>query len=544
MNRRFFAIPLLVTSLAGAWMPTQAQEGAVEPLIAGADIGSLANGLFFDPAGHLVIASVLANSLTVVDVDTHEIVGRYNQDQGVFSPDDLFITADGTIYYGNLLTGEVGKIDPSGVRSTVAQLPPGVNPVTMSDDGRLFVSLCFLGDDLYEISLDGSEPRLIAGDFGGCGLNGMDFGPDGLLYGPLWFGDKIVKVDVDSGEVTTVAEGVGVPAALKFNSQGELFALDTLSGNVMQIDTATGAVSVYAQLEPGLDNLAFNSEDRLFVSSYVTGEIFEVMADGSHETVMQGGLSGPGGLALLDDDTLAVGDFLSLRTYTTDGELLYMEPDIVAITSLGTVNTVEPDKHKGQVITTSWFTNAVRVWDIESETLLEDYTDFAVPLNALRFNGDLIVAELGTGHIVQADKNDPSQRTILTDVAAVPVGLATDDHDLYISDWVTGTIWQLIDNRHLLDEPRVVVTGLANPEGMELTADGSALIVVTPGSDSVVRVDIETGEVTTVAEGLGLGMPTSPGYPPSHIPSDVAVADDGTIYVSADVNVGVYVIHP
>ena len=59
----------------------------------------------------------------------------------------------------------------------MASLPPGPNPITFSDDGRLFVALCFVGDSLYEVDPEGIEaPRLIAENLVGCALNGMDWG--------------------------------------------------------------------------------------------------------------------------------------------------------------------------------------------------------------------------------------------------------------------------------------------------------------------------------------------------------------------------------
>jgi hypothetical protein len=36
-------------------------------------------------------------------------------------------------------------------------------------------------------------PRLIARDLGG--LNGFEVGPDGMIYGPLWFKNSVVRVD-------------------------------------------------------------------------------------------------------------------------------------------------------------------------------------------------------------------------------------------------------------------------------------------------------------------------------------------------------------
>ena len=59
-----------------------------------------------------------------------------------------------------------------------------VNPITFSEDGRLFVALDFFGDALYELDPDlVKPPRLITQDLGW--LNGIDWGPDGFLYGPI-----------------------------------------------------------------------------------------------------------------------------------------------------------------------------------------------------------------------------------------------------------------------------------------------------------------------------------------------------------------------
>ena len=58
----------------------------------------------------------------------------------------------------------------------------------------------------------------------------MDWGPDGRLYGPRWFNNEVVSVDVDTGDIRKEASGFIVPAAVKFNSKGELFVLDTGAG--------------------------------------------------------------------------------------------------------------------------------------------------------------------------------------------------------------------------------------------------------------------------------------------------------------------------
>ena len=34
----------------------------------------------------------------------------------------------------------------------------------------------------------------------------MDWGPDGRLYGPRWFNNEVVSVDVDSGDLRVEAK--------------------------------------------------------------------------------------------------------------------------------------------------------------------------------------------------------------------------------------------------------------------------------------------------------------------------------------------------
>ena len=53
-------------------------------------------------------------------------------------------------------TGNVGMLRPDGSFRTQF-VGPGVNPIELSDDGRLFVARDFLGDGLYEL-----DPDLIA----------------------------------------------------------------------------------------------------------------------------------------------------------------------------------------------------------------------------------------------------------------------------------------------------------------------------------------------------------------------------------------------
>jgi sugar lactone lactonase YvrE len=254
----------------------------------------------------------LGSTISVVDTQAKKIVSEYGPAQGVFGPDDVAFNSEGDFYWTSILTGQVAGFLSDGTLVTAAELGPGVNPITFSDDDRLFVSQCFFGTGLYEVDPSGTAPaRSIRDDLGpGCGLNGMDWGPDGRLYGPRWFNGEVISVDVETGESRTEVTGLMVPAAVKFDSRGRLHILDTGSGEVIRQE-ADGRNAVVATLSQGLDNFAFDKADNLFVSSYADGFISKVTSEGVEE-VLPGGLSHPGGLVVLEGN-LVVADIQSVR---------------------------------------------------------------------------------------------------------------------------------------------------------------------------------------------------------------------------------------
>jgi DNA-binding beta-propeller fold protein YncE len=241
-----------------------------------------------------------------------------------------------------------------------------------------------------------------------------------------------------------------------------------------------------------------------------------------------------GGVAVLptaDDESVFVADLFTLREFDgrTGEERSLQRASIAMPGSMTTPITVSPDGN--HLVLSSWFGNAVQVWDPETRQVLE-HLDFGLPLNAIRFQGDLVVA--GLASVVRASAADPAVRVTLADGLKTPAGLAATDDDLWVSERGTGSVLQIVADGEQLSEPMPVATGLSLPEGLAVTPGGN-LLVVEAGAGRLSLINTRTGEVSAVAEGLELGAEGTPGMPATWGFNGVAVGQSGAIYVTGDI---------
>ncbi len=344
---------------------------------------------------------------------------------------------------------------------------------------------------------------------------------------PLFFGGAVARVDVDAEEpaAEVVAEGFRVPAAVKFDSSGQLHAVDLAEGQILKVDMDGGEHEVLVDIEGTLDNMAFDAADRIFTAAGPDGQILNLTADGEVRALNDSGFTAPSGVAVSPDGTVWVADFFSLRGF---GSGLGQEPDASFYDrsdppGVGPASTLTVASDGDMLITTSTFANAVQVIDPATGAVVEDIRTLAVPVNAVRHGDALVAAQVGAGNVVDAATGEE-----LLGELALPLGLASDGETLYVSDWALGTVFALPS-----DGPAVpLATGLTSPEGLAL--DGDRLLVVEEGLDQVSAINLATGEVTPVVVGLDLGERVIPGAAPYGLFNGVAVAADGSIYVSAD----------
>jgi len=479
----------------------------------GANISG-ANGIHFGPDGLLYVASVIGSELLALDPANGEIKHRWNSEQGVQGPDDVAFNADGDYFWTSILTGEVAGFTANGERVVAATLGPGVNPITFSDDGRLFVAQCFFDTGLYEIDPKGvTEPRLIRGDLGpGCGLNGMDWGPDDRLYGPRWFQGTVVSFDVDSGEMREEVSGLQVPAAVKFNSLGQLHVLDTAAGTVYRV--VDGQLVTVAELTPGLDNFAFDADDTLYVSSFTDGFVARV-ENGTMIELTPGGMAHPGGVAL-HNGRVVVADFHSIRAFEADtGEASMVQRNILGVSEIGSIVSIAEDGDN--LLLTSWMDGSVRIWDPVNEKTVARFDELAAPIHAVRFGASIAVTLHGTGTLALLAADGTVSE--LASGFTAPTGLAVLGEDLLMTDRSTGEVLKV----NPAGAVETLATGLRAPEGIAVVGER---IFVNESELGVITEITREGNVVVARLDGGGTPPASPSQPPSMIFNGLAAGED------------------
>jgi sugar lactone lactonase YvrE len=548
-------VALLASGRLGASGDARWQAGPadVSVLVHGAPLHG-ANGLSLGPSSKLYVASALGREIVVMDKGSGQILERYGRADGVETPDDLAFGPDGALYWTSLGTGEVGRLLPGPSEGTmgrfesVARLPLGANSLGFSAQGSLFVGLCVLGAGLFEVASrastrsgvdagSGQLPRSVR-DFAGqrCGLSAFDFGTDGRIYGPRFFASEVVAIDPETGDMLRVADGFVAPAAAKFGPDGALYVVDGGAGELSRVDVSSGARRQVASIPINTDNLAFDEAGRIFISGLDDGSVHEVLSGGTLRVVSPGGLSFIGGLAVLDDRLFAANLYSLFELDALTGSRRSVRKSVLGAPPGSEVllsDMMTASASGQELVLSSWLTNTVQVYDPVSAQVVESHGDFNIPMNAIGFEGGLAVAELGSGSVVLEREG---ARTTLGSGFLVPTGLAALGGALYVADFAAGTLTRVAEGSATL-----VASELVNPEGLAVNAAGH-LLVVESGAGRVSEVDPTTGERRTFAEGLELGLPSVPGYPPSYAFNGIAVGAEGRVYVAGDVTSDVYVL--
>jgi sugar lactone lactonase YvrE len=556
LGRLFSYAALLLASAGGAWaqQPAPAKPAPREYnqqfIVPGSWFHGV-HGIAFNKDDQLFAGSIIGQTIYRVQVDTGEVDTVVGGPNGM--ADDIAFADDGTMAWTAVLLGKV-YVRRGNKIIEVANGLAGPNGLAFTKDGRLFVSEVFVGDALYEIdlkNLDKPEFKSIArGDLRRVaeklgGLNGFEIQRnDGFLYGPLWFKGQVVKINIETGATEVVATGFKTPAAANFDPQNpdNLYVVDTGTGAVWSVSLTSKAKKLVASLKPGLDNLAFDSRGRLFVTSMTDNAIYLVdKQTGAARTVVEGKLAVPGDLAVVTEngkETVHVADFFSYRTIDgqsgTVTDVLRVNGDTHAYPaglSIGPKN----------VLLSSWFSNSVDKIDRKTGKLVATLGDFEGPVDAIETaDGTLFVAEMKTGNLVKVSADGKQRSTVAKELRGPAAMVQGPGNLIYVTEISAGAVSQFDTASGVR---KVVADGLAGPEGIDVGPDGK-LYVAEVGQKRVVMIDPATGAKTVIASNLDIGLEPFPGGPPALVPTGVAVAKSGTVYVSSDRRNALYKLTP
>lgn len=488
------------------------------------------HGLAIDKQGRLLAGTVVGNDTWEVDRTTGAAKVLIPAPQG--EADDLAVGPKGELAWTSYSQGIVRYRENDGAEiKELAKGLPGINSIAFNQKtGKLYASQVFMGDALWEVDVKGkTAPRQIAKDLGG--FNGFEVGPDGLLYGPLWFKGQVVKIAPADGKITVINSEFKTPAAANLDGKGNLYVLDTKEGTLNKVELKTGQKSQVAKLASGLDNLAIAPDGTIYVSNMDDNSVQSVSPqNGEVKTLTKGKLAAPAGMKL-EGDNLLVADVFAFRAInikTGDVRDVYRAHDS-ALEYPGAVGV------GGKLIAlSSWSTNTVQLLDRATQKELEVVHGFKAPSDALPLaDGSVLVAELAAGAITRISGEHYATRSELAKELAGPAQMIEgSDGAVYLTE-AAGRLTKI---DLATGAKSVVAEGLAMPEGLAETPWGT-FMVAESATKRVVEIDPRTGAKTTVAENLPIGLtPGRPGMPPAYLATGVAVDRDGTVYVTADMD--------
>lgn len=521
------ALPMAPPTRPAAW-------AAPETLVAPSSFAGV-HGLAIDAKGRLLAGSVLGNTLWQVDRTTGAAKVLIDAPEG--QADDIAVGPNGELAWTNYLMGKLRYREHDGAPLRVlAKGLPGLNSLDFDRrNGKLYASQVFLGDALWEIDRAGQKPpRLIKKDMGG--FNGFEVGPDGMLYGPLWFKGQVVKIDPANGGMTVIAEGFQIPAAANLDGKGNLWVVDARSGELVRVDLATGRKTVAKQLKPSLDNLAIAPDGTIYVSNMANNEIQAFNpATGELRTLTSGKVAVPAGMKIEGHDLWVADVFGFRRVDVRTGEVhdvfrMQRDPDLDYPFAVG----LSPKLFA----LSSWFTGSVQLVDRQTLKTVEVIHGLKAPFDAIPMpDGSVIYAELATGSITRASGPKFAEKSVLASGLSGPVQMVLgQDGALYVTEAAGKLVRIPLDASAPL---RTVADGLALSEGVAQTPWGS-FIVAESAARRLVEIDPANGSRRTVADNLPIGLAPGPGLPPPYVVTGVAVGSDGTIYVAADRNNSIY----
>ena len=492
------------------------------------------NGAVIGADGALYVVHTGNGQVTRIDLKTMKAAPAVAPYAGLFITDDISADDKGNLYITGTtpLVGEVYRISPNGMKKVIVSgltAPNGIqyNPRT----GRLFVTECFQANRVFEIDPTGvKKPRLMIKEnvipvpegFG------FDLETNDLIVPDMGTG-KILRIQPDTAEITTIAEKFVTPVALKVGPDNMAYIVELVTGGVYRLSLDGQKREKLAQIMPGLDNLAITPQGRLFVTSYWDATIFEVATDGSgkYKTLFPMGPNQLAGTALAGGKVW-VADQIMIRSLE-DGK--YVKTKLNAWTTHGMPLplglTAGP---ADQLIWPDCVNGAVAIGNPITGEFKPVAGELNQPMAALTDPSGtrLYVAEYGNGQITEISLTDGAKK-VVTDGLAGPIALTMVDGMLYVAETKAGRISRIDP---ATGDKYVFCAGVAGKPNA-IGNDGSGNLLFLDGAGQrLFRLSTRNMSLSLVAEDLPVGYSAIGSYPPTEFPWPMTVSSTGDIYLA------------
>lgn len=521
----------VLVSMESAW--------SLERVLGGAGLHGI-HGLVVAGNGEIIVGSLFGQSIYGIDPVTGN--RRVVVPPPYGAADDLVLDQQSRLVWTSLYAGAVYRQEADGRIKTLAEGLPGVNGLAFDMKGRLFVSQVFLGDALYEIDVNGaSPPRKILENIGG--LNGFDFDGKGNLYGPLWFKGQVVRVDVDSAEVTVLSDMLTVPSSVKFDQQGSLWVVDTGAGKLLRINTQTGMVEASISLPTGMDNLAFDHANTGYVSVFADSALYKVdIGSERAEPLMTYPLGFPSDIALLESKTrslIYVADTFSVKEFDLAGDSVrsVARGGEQPLYSAGSGIDVDED----HIYLAGG--NVVDVLDRQTGSVVRSYQNIPGATDVIGLSEDnLIVSLAGKGEVWRIAGDD--RWPIASDLAGPGAMIRDGVGRILVSLKHSGEVVSIVVETGDIE---IVASNLLAPEGM-VKVSACELLVAETGRKQLSMINTDSGKLVRSFEKLPIGLLPifSTNVPSTKVPgplTGLVVLSSGDVLMSSDVEDALYRIH-
>lgn len=535
---RLLAVSVCLLLWGGAAASAAAPRYKLEVLGKGSPMHGI-QGVAFGPDGALYAASTAGRSLYRIDTKTGGISTYIGPPEA--SADDLAFGPDGMVAWTNIVEGVVYGRGKDGKVRALARDMPSVNAIAFTPSGRLFVTCVISQEGLYEVDPNGVKPaRMVLPNIGR--MNAFQFADEKVLYGPIMLKGTVVKINVDTGEMTDVAAGFPLPVSVRIERDGHLIVVDHKTSEVFRVDPTNGEKKLIARFQSIIDNSAIAKDGTIYLSLTDNNGIVAVDPKTlAQRVVTWSEFSTPGFLTMVEKDgkeRLLLADsstprFVDPDTGKVDAKVGMQLRSTLAIAMGG-------DGYAASLRRTLMTGANVQVLDRTAKEIALLH-DFGAPYDVKFVADGFVVADFAAGQLIKVGNGPDYKRTTLVDHLDGPVGLADAGNGVfYVSEFTAGRISRVDTGT---GAKTTVIEGLKDPEGIALTPD-NRLIVADVGHKRLLSVDLGTGKATPIAEKLAIGFEMDPHNPPPFLPTGVAVGKNGAIYVPSDLKNTLYRLTP